>query len=76
MALNPGGFSYGVRGAVTPGDNKSAQITNSAADFVNAYAITSRVADQAEGLANLLVNDLKVRLLQIRMRFFSEQQRG
>jgi hypothetical protein len=63
VALNPKGFAYGSEGAVIPGDNKGAQITHPAAGFVNAYAMTALVEDKAEIFANLMVNDLKVRLL-------------
>jgi hypothetical protein len=63
VALNPDGFKYGAEGAATPGDNKGAQITHPVPGFVNAFALVALVEDKAEIFANLMVNDLKVRLL-------------
>jgi hypothetical protein len=63
VAMNPPNFSYGSEGAGGPGDNKSAQITNPVPGFVNAYSLLALVEDKAEIFANLMVNDLKVRLL-------------
>jgi hypothetical protein len=63
VALNPKGFSYGSEGAGTPGDNKASHITHPSPGFVNAFSMSALVEDKAELFANLMVNDLKVRLL-------------
>ncbi|MEI6106426.1 MAG: putative zinc-binding metallopeptidase [Opitutae bacterium] len=63
VALNPKGFVYGSATPITPGDNKGAQLTHPAPGFVTGYAMTALAEDKAEIFANLMVNDLKLRLL-------------
>lgn len=63
VALNPEGFLYGSAGAAVQGDNKGSLITHPTAGFLDTNALASVVDDKAEIFANLMVNDLKARLL-------------
>ena len=63
VALNPAGTLYGRGKPVAPGDNAGAVITHPTAGFINAIAQTSVDEDKAQIFANLMVNDLKTRLL-------------
>lgn len=63
VVLNPEGFHYGASGAAVPGDNKGSLVTHPTAGFIDTNALASVIDDKAETFANLMVNDLKLRLL-------------
>jgi len=63
VALNSPGFHYGSEGPVAEGDNKASLISHPAPGFLNSWAMSAVEEDKAEIFANLMVNDLKTRLL-------------
>ena len=63
VALNAPDFHYGSAGAVAEGDNKSSLVSHPAPGFLNSWSMSAVEADKAEIFANLMVNDLKTRLL-------------
>jgi hypothetical protein len=63
VALNPPGTLYGSGKVYPPGDNPGSVISHPTAGFLNVNSLSSVEEDKAEIFANLMVNDLKTRLL-------------